>query len=211
MVDLPTVPIVAQLTDIYQDTNGSIKSIHEKRWYTMTKRFEAIYGQKPKFFSRAPGRVNIIGEHIDYCGYSVLPAALDQDFVIAYVVSDDDKITLNNIDKDTFPKEVIDTDPFQKFKEDAHWVNYFLCGYKAVLALDSKLKGKVERPTGMKILIDSLVPPAAGLSSSSAFCVCAAVTTLHANGLIKDIDQATLAELVIAAERMAGTACGGMD
>lgn len=78
----------------------------------MTKRFEAIYGQKPKFFCRAPGRVNIIGEHIDYCGYSVLPAALDQDFIMAYVVSDDDKITLNNIDKDTFPKEIIETDPF---------------------------------------------------------------------------------------------------
>jgi galactokinase len=41
------------------------------------KRFEALYGEKPKYFCRAPGRVNIIGEHIDYCGYSVLPAALD--------------------------------------------------------------------------------------------------------------------------------------
>lgn len=63
----------------------------------------------------------------------------------------------------------------------------------------------------MKILIESLVPPAAGLSSSSAFCVCAAVTTLHANNLLDQIDMATLSEQVIAAERMAGTACGGMD
>jgi len=37
------------------------------------------------------------------------------------------------------------------------------------------------------------------------------VTTLHANNLLSEIDHATLAELVIAAERMAGTACGGMD
>lgn len=63
----------------------------------------------------------------------------------------------------------------------------------------------------MKILIESLVPPAAGLSSSSAFTVCAAVTTLHANNCIDYLDQSTLAELTIAAERMAGTACGGMD
>lgn len=63
----------------------------------------------------------------------------------------------------------------------------------------------------MQILIDSVVPPAAGVSSSSAFAVCAAVTTLHANGLIAEIDQAALAELTIAAERLAGTACGGMD
>jgi galactokinase len=66
-------------------------------------------------------------------------------------------------------------------------------------------------PKGFKVLIDSLVPPAAGLSSSSAFCVCAAITTLAANGLLGAINQSTLAELVIAAERMAGTACGGMD
>lgn len=130
---------------------------------------------------------------------------------MAYTLSDDDQITLNNVDKDSFPKEVLSTDPFQKFKENAHWLNYFLCGYKAVLALDSQLKDKVAKPKGFKVLIDSLVPPAAGLSSSSAFCVCAAITTLHANGLLEAVDQGTLAELVIAAERMAGTACGGMD
>lgn len=131
--------------------------------------------------------------------------------LMAYIATDDEKITINNMDKDMFPVEVLDVNPHQKFKDDAHWINYFLCGYKAVLALESDLKGKVAKPQGMKILIDSLVPPAAGLSSSSAFCVCAAVTTLHANGLLKEIDQATLSELVIAAERMAGTACGGMD
>ena len=83
-----------------------------------------------------------------------------------------------------YPPEVISTDPFQKFKQDAHWLNYFLCGYKAILALDSPVKDKVSKPVGLKILIQSLVPPAAGLSSSSAFCVCTAITTLHANGLI---------------------------
>jgi len=63
----------------------------------------------------------------------------------------------------------------------------------------------------MKIMIDSQVPPAAGLSSSSAFVVCAAVTTMHANGLTEHVPQQLLADLTITAERMAGTACGGMD
>ena len=71
------VPVVNQLDAIYQDVNGSIKSEHAIRLATMTKRFRDMYGEKPKYFCRAPGRVNIIGEHIDYCGYSVLPAALD--------------------------------------------------------------------------------------------------------------------------------------
>lgn len=109
--DLPTVPVVEQLEQIYQDVNGSIKEIHEKRYYDVMKRFEALYGEKPKFFGRAPGRVNIIGEHIDYCGYSVLPAALDQDMLMAYIPTDDEKITINNMDKDMFPVEVLDTNP----------------------------------------------------------------------------------------------------
>ena len=94
------VPIVTDLKSIYQDVAGSIKEVHNPRLGHLTKRFVEIYGEKPKFFCRAPGRVNIIGEHIDYCGYSVLPAALDQDMIIAYSYADDDTITINNIDKD---------------------------------------------------------------------------------------------------------------
>mmetsp|Transcript_43277 Transcript_43277/g.57254 ORF Transcript_43277/g.57254 Transcript_43277/m.57254 type:complete len:134 (-) Transcript_43277:738-1139(-) len=63
----------------------------------------------------------------------------------------------------------------------------------------------------MRILIDSIVPAAAGLSSSSAFTVCTAITTAHANGVLESLEQAQVAELTIAAERYAGTACGGMD
>lgn len=73
------------------------------RYRLLTTRFKQLYGVKPTFFCRAPGRVNIIGEHIDYCGYSVLPAALEQDMIMAYVPTDDDKIVINNLDKDKFP------------------------------------------------------------------------------------------------------------
>jgi galactokinase len=63
----------------------------------------------------------------------------------------------------------------------------------------------------MKIMICSQVPEAAGLSSSSAFTVCAAVTTMHANGIIGKVERQRLADLTISSERNAGTACGGMD
>jgi galactokinase len=71
------VPVVKSLADIYLDVDGSLKNIHQVRYVNLTQRFEGIYGKKPDFFVRAPGRVNIIGEHIDYCGYSVLPAAIE--------------------------------------------------------------------------------------------------------------------------------------
>ena len=74
---LKYVPVVERIDQMYQDVNGSLKKEHEVRLLNLTKRFKDLYGERPRYFCRAPGRVNIIGEHIDYCGYSVLPAALD--------------------------------------------------------------------------------------------------------------------------------------
>ena len=65
---------------------------------------------------------------------------------MAYVPSDKSEIEVNNIDKDQYPAERLSTDPFQKFKEGIHWINYFLCGYKAVLAIDEKYYGKIKAP-----------------------------------------------------------------
>jgi len=175
------VPVLTQLSQGYQE--ATVKSKHQPRFKNLVQRFKQLYGVEPLFFCRAPGRVNIIGEHIDYCGYSVLPAAIEQDFIMAYVPSEKAEIEVNTIDKDQYPAERLPTDPYQKFKEGHYWINYFLCGYKAVLAIDETYASKVAAPKGFKVLIDSHVPPAAGVSSSSAFTVCAAVTTMHANGL----------------------------
>lgn len=130
---------------------------------------------------------------------------------MAYTLNEKDEIEINNIDKDTYPAEKLSTDPFQKFKEGHHWINYFLCGYKAILAIDEKVYSQVTKPKGFKILIDSHVPPAAGVSSSSAFTVCASLVAMHGNGLEGKIEKSELSHLCVKAERMAGTACGGMD
>ena len=50
----------------------------------MLSEFNILYSKTPNFIIRAPGRINLIGEHIDYCGGSVLPMAVLQD-VIVYV------------------------------------------------------------------------------------------------------------------------------
>jgi N-acetylgalactosamine kinase len=80
-------------------------------------RFKKLYGHIPKYYCRAPGRVNIIGEHIDYCGYSVLPAAIEQDFIMAYSPVEegepgDEEIVINNIDSASYEPVTISTDPF---------------------------------------------------------------------------------------------------
>lgn len=214
--EIQCVPVFEQLQSVYSNSENAIKNKHEPRFVNLLKRFKQVYGRLPSYYCRAPGRVNIIGEHIDYCGYSVLPAAIEQDCIMAYFTVEDgeegeDQIEIKNIDFVTYEDVVISTDPFQKLREPAHSVNYFLCGYKAILAHHEDLRTLVAKPKGMKILIDSHVPPASGLSSSSALTVCAAITTAHANGVLSKISQQRMADITIHSERMAGTACGGMD
>jgi len=132
-VGIESVPVIEQLTHIYQDIDGSIANKHKPRYENISRRFRDLYGVRPAFYCRAPGRVNIIGEHIDYCGYSVLPAALEQDFIIGYIPKDDNKIIIKNIDKEQYPYIELTTDTLQTFLESGSFVNYFLCGYKAFL------------------------------------------------------------------------------
>ena len=187
------VPVVTTLNDIYVDINNAMKDKHEPRFKNIRKRFQELYGCAPSFYCRAPGRVNVIGEHIDYCGYSVLPAALEQDFIMAYVAVRDgegsEEIVINNIEKDLYPEIKISNDPYQKLQEEPGPVNYFLCGLKAILAHDESVKSQVPKGCGLKVLIDSCVPPAAGLSSSSAFTVCSAIVAAHSNGVLDKIPQ----------------------
>ena len=51
---------------------------------TFEKEFD---GKKPEAIIRVPGRVNLIGEHIDYCGYGVHPMAIEQDILVAVAYS----------------------------------------------------------------------------------------------------------------------------
>jgi galactokinase len=85
---IDSVQVFEHLDKIYN--KATIKK-HEERYANLKNRFKLKFGHHPTFYCRAPGRVNIIGEHIDYCGYSVLPAAIEQDFVIAYSVVEEGK------------------------------------------------------------------------------------------------------------------------
>ncbi len=92
------------------------------------------------------------------------------------------EIQLHNIDK-TFEPARISNDPNQEFS-DINWINYFLCGYKSVMVHNEEFRSYLKGPPkGLKIYIDSKVPIAAGLSSSSAFTVCSSIMASHANGI----------------------------
>lgn len=59
------VPLVHSLDAVYSP--ASLKT-QAGRWYKLAEDFHSLYGVVPDKVARAPGRVNVLGEHIDYCG-----------------------------------------------------------------------------------------------------------------------------------------------
>lgn len=175
-----------------------------KHILTLKQAFIDEYGTRPEFIARAPGRVNLIGEHIDYCGYAVLPMALEQDILIAFARTDTKEVRACNVSSNTYAKYRSSTDTVKVDKSEPRWYNYVLCGYLGVVE-----HFKLGQPCGMDLCVVGTVPPSAGLSSSSALVCAAAIATLHANGL--SLSKKELASLCAHSERYVGTEGGGMD
>lgn len=148
--------------------------------------FERAYGRTPEFVVRAPGRANIIGEHIDYSGFAVLPFALTQDIAIAGAV-DRASATVRVVNCDsTYGDDVCvfsAADPaFDEGKK--HWTNFVRCGFLAVMELAQKKAHPVPAWAGACLAVHGTIPAGSGLSSSSALVVAGALACVCANGLV---------------------------
>lgn len=69
-----------------------------KRIEELRQIFTNTYEHEPQNYYKIPGRVNLIGEHVDYCGYPVFPMALEQSFLVAVCATDDGLLKLSNVD-----------------------------------------------------------------------------------------------------------------
>nr|XP_023027143.1 N-acetylgalactosamine kinase [Leptinotarsa decemlineata] len=187
--------------------NIPIRSLPENdRTRKLREVFAARYSKKPDFYIRVPGRVNLIGEHVDYCGYSVCPMALEQDILLAVSIEDDKMLHLQNLDM-KYKDFCCDISTFEITSGEGapQWHQYFVCGVKGVLEVlpkDVPLKG-------MRIVVSGTIPQSAGLSSSSALVSAAALATSHAHK--NPMSKERMANLCAGCERYIGTQGGGMD
>ena len=199
-IDGDAPPVFHALEDF---TQGSRQN--GQRYERLAAKFEERYGCKPDFVARAPGRVNIIGEHIDYSGYAVLPMAIEQDIAMACRCSGEQALRLANFSPETYPEYSCPAQGDQIAIEGHQWYNYFLCGYKGLVESTG-----MQSPVGMDVLVEGSIPPSAGLSSSSAVVCCAALATAYANKVSMP-SKKSLAELCAKSEHYIGTEGGGMD
>jgi galactokinase len=156
-------------------------------------------GNRVRVF-RAPGRVNLIGEHTDYNDGFVLPAAIDRDVLVTASARADRQVRLYALDFGT--TAAFDLDALEDRQMDG-WGRYPF-GVAAVLA------GEGMRLCGVEGVIQGTVPIGAGLSSSAALEV--AVATMLCGMAGVEVPGPRLAQLCQRAEHeYAGVRCGIMD
>ena len=164
---------------------------------SIARSFEELYGRKPEVIAEAPGRVNLIGEHIDYSEGFVLPFAIADRTHAAIAARPDGlvRIASHQRKEKIFSIDINDVKPGSK----GDWEKYVL-GVLWSLGIT----------TGVEILVDGNVPGGAGLSSSAAL-ECSVAVGLNAlfslNKSLEDLARATQK----AENDYVGMPCGIMD
>ncbi|CCD22881.1 galactokinase NDAI_0A07270 [Naumovozyma dairenensis CBS 421] len=185
----------------------------------ITEEFVKAYGSKPDFIARSPGRVNLIGEHIDYADFSVLPLAIDVDMLLAVKILNDKNpsITLTNSDARFATKKFdlpLDGSYVSIDPSISDWSNYFKCGLHVAQEFLKKIAPKYENAplTGLQIFCQGNVPTGSGLSSSAAFICATALAIIRANmGEEYKLSKHDLTKITVVAEHYVGVNNGGMD
>ena len=165
--------------------------------------FTDTYGVAPDVVGRAPGRVNLIGEHTDYNGGLCLPLALPHATYAALGRREDDRVRIASAQDGTPWEGTLDVLGPGAVEG---WATY-------VAGVLWALREAGHELPGLDVLVDGRVPLGAGLSSSAALECAVAVAAAHLLGLEDTADtRRGLAAACIRAESdVAGAPTGGMD
>jgi N-acetylgalactosamine kinase len=175
----------------------------------MARGLRVVAGPDARVFAvRAPGRVNLIGEHTDYNGLPVLPVAIDRSTIIVAAATASGEVSLRNQNR-AYPnrdfKLARNIPPYPT----GDWANYVKAAVQGVIDYFAKRGTEVDRLEGAHLVIDGRVPIGAGLSSSAALTVSSALAFMATNGLA--LPPIETAALVARSEWYVGTMAGGMD
>jgi galactokinase len=166
---------------------------------SLTDRFRELYGTSPEIF-RAPGRVNLIGEHTDYNDGFVMPAAIEFYTWVAAGEREDRTLRVYSVqfnETAEFSLDALGGAPRH------HWSD-FIRGVAAVLETDG------HKLSGANLVVDGQVPMGSGLSSSASLEVATALallSTSHSDAPPLDMAK----ECQRAEHEYVGTRCGIMD
>lgn len=161
--------------------------------------FQTAYNSVPNLAAVAPGRVNVIGEHVDYNGGWVLPAAINRQTVIVARQREDRFVKLRSANLSSYTEFSLD-----ELDSERDWSSY-------VRGVLSGLQKRGIKFSGYDFFIDSTIPVGGGLSSSAALEAATALLVLE-SVRSHALNRMDIARLCQEAEHIfAGVPCGIMD
>ena len=168
----------------------------------ITALFHQVHGRAPAFITRAPGRIEFVGNHTDYNGGTVLGASIDRGVWVAVAPRTDGKRRFFS----EYAGEVVElgAEVTAKQTDGASWINYPLGVLAALPAF------KLQAPTGFDYVAVSNLPTGAGLSSSAAIELASGLAFLALTD--QHPDRETLVKIGKHAENnFVGVPCGILD
>lgn len=169
----------------------------------LKRKFKDLYHEDSTLSFFAPGRINLIGEHIDYSGGLVFPCAITFGTYAVLNPRDDRKIRLCSLDFEEQGVYEFDLDHLV-YDEKDDWTNYI----KGIFVFLEKDGYKINK--GFDILFQGNIPNGAGLSSSASIEVLTALIVDHLNEL--QVPKLDLVKLTQRSENeFVGVQCGIMD
>ncbi|MEE2754765.1 MAG: galactokinase family protein [Candidatus Latescibacterota bacterium] len=181
--------------------------------------FIEVYGpDREVIVSRAPGRINLLGNHVDHRGGHVNYMAINRDTILVASVNDDDTVRLANANADRFSASEFRISDLLPADRRGAWLEYIENTDRAEEKWENYIRAPIlylqdqypyHEIRGMDLAVAGDVPIAAGLSSSSTLVVIAFNAAARMNDLT--IPRAQQAEFCGAAEWYVGTRGGSGD
>ena len=224
LLDDPPPKLLAYLRRTY----GRDESVLRHRRMAMlrvTRAFARTYGlTRRMILCRAPGRINLMGRHVDHRGGFVNVMAIGNEVLLAAGPRDDDAVILRNRDGRNFPPRQFRVSELLRQASWSDWID-FVNSHTVREILDSargdwshyarapllRLQHECRQALlkGMDCMIDGDIPTGAGLSSSSAMVVAFALAAVALNGL--DVATSDLVDLCGEGEWFVGSRRGSAD
>jgi len=211
------------LISVYGEDYAIIES-KRRLLSSMLKEYISEFGDQEVYISRSPGRVNILGRHIDHQGGHVNMTAIDRDFYSIFGVREDRRVVLHNMESHQLPDRTLDIDEICAPYTGGDWLDFVngsevkahiaanvgdwsLYVTAPIVRLQAKFPDIALK--GMNIVASGNIPMAAGLSSSSAVVVAVAEGVVAINGI--DISAGDFVTMCGEAEWYVGTRGGSGD
>ncbi len=185
---------------------------------------ETLGAERPVLLTRAPGRINIMGRHVDHQGGNCNLMAVDREVLVAAALREDDEVHLYNTQPDQFgPRRfsmsellaeltwddwlsLVNSDAVRQMvsRNGGDWAQYVRAAFLRLQKSYPDVKIR-----GLDMVVSGSIPIAAGLSSSSAIVVATAEAIVALNGL--DVRPRQFVDLCGEGEWFVGTRGGAAD